>query len=75
MGPDNWGHEKVVRRKTETEFPNYEQMTKAWLHFWSKNKLAVDENGRKYRTNVPREMPVVRDFDIKNRGFGDGNNQ
>lgn len=27
--------------------------------FWNKNKLALDDNGKPYRTDEPRKRPVV----------------
>ena len=43
---------------------SYNEISEAWNRFWSKNKLAIDSNGKVYRTNIPRKMPQKK-FNFK----------
>lgn len=36
---------------------SYEVMQSAWLRFWNKNQLAINSDGKVYRTKTPRQMP------------------
>lgn len=44
----------------------YDEMQAAWYRFWGKNKLALDDNGKVYRTTTPRKMPDNSAIDFKN---------
>jgi|TARA_R110000803_G_C11887589_1_gene310544 hypothetical protein len=45
---------------------SHEEIQAAWYHFWGKNKLALDDHGKVYRTSTPRKMPDNSSLDYKN---------
>lgn len=50
-------------------------VSEAYDLFWQKNKLAVDNKGRTYRTKIPRVRPKPAyelDFRNKKKGTKDG---
>jgi hypothetical protein len=57
-----------MNQGTSGNYPpiSYDEMLRASELFWSKNKLAVDSNGKTYRTNIPRKAPQDN-FNYKSR--------
>jgi len=73
MGPNNWGEvEFVKRRRTEKQYLTLQEATEGNLRFFNMCQLKYDKNGRKYRTNIPRVMPVSKNFEFRNRSKKDG---
>lgn len=46
-------------------YVSYEDIAEATDRFWSKNQLAVDKDGKVYRTDLPRKRPTREDFDFR----------
>ena len=42
------------------------EVNDGWHRFWNKNQLAVNEEGRVYRTTRPRKLPSKGKFDFRN---------
>ena len=43
---------------------SYEEISEAADRFWSKCQLAVDKDGKVYRTTLARKRPTREDFDF-----------
>tara|TARA_R110002167_G_scaffold279059_1_gene484989 strand:+ start:408 stop:596 length:189 start_codon:yes stop_codon:yes gene_type:complete len=43
-----------------------EEIQEAWYRFWGKNKLAINDKGKIYRTSTPRKMPDSSSIDYSN---------
>ena len=68
MGPNNWGEDEFIkRRRTASQYLTLQEATEGNLRAFNKCQLRYDKNGRKYRTNIPRAMPVTKDFEFRNK--------
>ena len=73
-GPNNWilgRKEKTIKRNCESEFLSLAEATEGFYRAFTKNQLKY-VNGRKVRTNIPRKIPMKKDFDFTRKEKRDG---
>lgn len=67
-------HDQQFRRNAEagtwaavgiSTYVSYEEISEAADRFWSKCQLAVDKDGKVYRTTLARKRPTREDFDFR----------
>lgn len=67
-------HDQQIRRNAEagaweavgiSTRVTAEEITEASNRFWAKNQLAIDKDGKKYRTDLERERPSCELVDFR----------
>jgi hypothetical protein len=72
IGPHRYGN-TPEKRKIVHQYLTYQEANEGWYRAFNKCQLAYDEKGRRYRTNIPRVLPNLDDFELsKKRGRKDG---